>query len=80
VSIQDSPEVINEFSRQQWAVVTANVLRRSWPQDLLDDVVSAGRDEFIRLATPFLYDQDLSKKDVESIFNMLSLSAGKIPQ
>jgi len=47
---------------------------------LLDDVVSAGRDEFIRLATPFLYDQDLSKKDVESIFNMLSLSAGKIPQ
>jgi hypothetical protein len=75
----DSPAVVDIHSREQWSVVVAKALLKAWSPDTLQLVVAGGREKFVSLGGLYLMDQDIKYEDLVRIFNMLSLSAGKVP-
>jgi hypothetical protein len=76
VSVRDeSPVVVDRQSREQWSVVVAKTLLKAWDQETLDLVIAGGIDEFIRVSTLYLMDQDLKRDDFKRIYHMLSHQA-----
>jgi len=71
---------IDIVSRQQWSLVVAKALITAWEPRDMALIVAAGRDEFVRVARPWLSDQDLKLEDLTRVFHIICLHTGKIPQ
>jgi len=80
VAEQSLVDESESLSRQQWAVVVANVLRKSWDDDLVRDVVAGGQAKFLRVAKKFLAGKGLQRSDYIAIYTMLSMSSGQQPK
>jgi hypothetical protein len=80
VSTEVPVKAIEIESREQWSVVVAKALLKAWSPETLQLVVAGGKEKFLNLGGLYLADQDLKHEDLVRVFNMLSLSAGKVPK
>jgi len=79
VPTNEAPAAVDIESREQWSVVVAKALLKAWDPETLQLVIAGGREQFVSLGALYLMDQDLKYEDLVRIYNMLSLSAGKVP-